>query len=589
VRDSQHHLTYAQLWERSGRLASALARRGVGRGHLVPVAMARSTELAVALLGIARSGAAYVALDHAAPAAILDGILTETAAPLVVCAEDQAAQFQLPADTPRLTVYGLQPADLDVPTVPTAPVEPGDPLYVNYTSGSTGRPKGVVIPHGAALALVEAGEYCTIGPDDVVGGTCNPAFDVTTFEVWSTLTAGATLVALPGPASVAASDWAALLRRERISVMFLTSALFAAVALEASDAFASLRVLLTGGEAVDIEAVRRVLDTAPPAELLNMYGPTEATTYATFFRCTPHSIAGRERTPIGHPLEHVTASVVDAELRPVAAGTPGELVLGGPSVAAGYLERPELTAQKFLPAPQGAGEGPERLYRTGDLVVQGADGALEFLGRIDREVKLRGFRIELEAVESALLRTGLVAGAAVEKVGDGAAAKLVGFIVPSAGPATPDLAQAAVDRLREELPAHMVPSEWSVLGALPVNAIGKLDRKKLLEQPTRPAGKPVLAAPLHGPSGDGDGAPDDRVLDTVLAVCRNLLGVQAAPDDNYVELGGNSIRALQAASRLKAQLGVDVKPGDVLFGTSLRELALQLSALVSDGAEASQA
>jgi amino acid adenylation domain-containing protein len=456
-------LTYQQLWARSSELAAALSARGVEAGDRVAVAVDRSAALVITLLAVARLGAAYVPLDPLAPPGRTAAVLAEAACAAVVRSPDRAP---LP-DVPALDVTDMREGDGHWPE--PAPFDPETPLYVAYTSGSTGAPKGVVVPHRAVLRLVISPAYCPLGPGDRVAQLANPAFDALTFEVWSTLAAGATVVVPPAAGQIDLGGWGDLLARYRIDALFLTSALFGLIARTEPAAFASVATLLVGGDTVDPAAVRRVLDADPPGRLVNAYGPTEATTFAAFFECTPETVDGH--VPIGFPLQNTSLCVLDDDRAPAAEG---ELWIGGPAVALGYLGRPAETAARFFPAeavPGAGGEGP--WYRTGDRVRRRGDEAIEFLGRLDRQVKLRGFRVELGDVEAAVLATGLVSAVAVEKTGDGHLAHLVGYVAGAAE--STDLSAA----LRDRLPEYMVPARWVRLPALPLTSTGKLDRARL--------------------------------------------------------------------------------------------------------------
>ncbi|MFI9005883.1 amino acid adenylation domain-containing protein [Actinosynnema sp. NPDC053489] len=531
-------LSYRRLWERAGRVAAGLLSRGVGRGELVGVDLPRSPDLVVALVGVVRAGAAYLALDRLSPPDRLAGVV-----------RDAGARWVL-GDGPDVGASRIGMSEVDSPGAADVPAGGDDPVYACYTSGSTGRPKGVLVPHRAVVRLAVNPRFCAIDRHDRVALMANPAFDATTFEVWNTLVAGAALVVVPGAAEVAVPDWVATLREEGVTTAFLTTSLFHAVARERPSAFRDLRTLVVGGEQMDLATTRSVLAAGPPGRLVNGYGPTETTTFATYFDCDPRSLADVDQVPIGFPLQATAVRVVDDGLRDVPAGQVGELLVGGPGVALGYVGLPGLTAERFVRGPHGVE------YRTGDLVREIAGGALEMVGRRDRQVKVRGFRIELEEVERAVLATGLVDAAFVEKVGDGPAAALVAFVLP--GPADRAADPAVLrTRLTPVLPSYMVPSRWVVLDSVPLGLTGKADRTRLLS---------LL---------DEHDSPEaaDGTADAVSAIWRDVLGVASVSgSDNFLERGGNSILAVQVAARVHDRLDVPLEPGDVLLADSLTDL-----------------
>jgi amino acid adenylation domain-containing protein len=582
-------VTYRELWDRSSALAAGLSRRGVRHGDLVAVGMDPSIDMIVAFLGIIQAGAAYLPLDNHAPTQRLSVILADASCDLVICSSGSGNGTgngkngtwldRLPRDVRLVRLPAAPegpPAEQEPPAEPE-PVDGDDPVYVAYTSGSTGRPKGVVVPHRAVIRLVVEPNYCTIAPGDRVANLSNPAFDATTFEVWSTLTAGGTVVVYPSATELAIDDWVACLEREQITTMFLTTSLFHTMARERPAAFRTLDNLVVGGEQLDIGMVRRVHAAGGPRRLVNGYGPTETTTFAAAFTCSPENIAGLDRLPIGFPLQRTALHILDEELEPVARGETGELFIAGPGVAIGYQHQPQLTAERFVLHP---GMGT-RLYRTGDLARQLPSGAVEVVGRRDRQVKLRGFRIELEEIEKAIEATRLVDSVFVEKTSEGPSAVLVAFVLAAlpataepAEPAEPaELIRAIQARLASRLPEYMIPGRWHVLDRVPLGPTGKADRaqmRALLEQPPQ-------AAP---PAGSGEGCDNSEsaavAIEPMRQVWQSVLGVPVTAADGFLELGGNSILAVQAASRISQQLGQRVEPVDILLAGSLGELAVQL-------------
>ena len=566
---TREELTYRELWQRSGWLSGALAERGVGRGSVVAIALERSVSLVVAFLGILRTGAAYLPLDAAAPTPRLDGMMRDADTDLIVCTSEARAGND--------RQWKHLPSGMHLITVPTAgsaaPAPSGstgdDPAYVAFTSGSTGRPKGVVVPHRAVRRLAVAPLFCTVGPGDRVGNAANPAFDATTFEIWNALIAGAAVVVLPTVADLPLDDWIDLIRRERINGLFLTTSLFHTLARERPAAFSSLDTLVVGGEQLELGAVRRVLAADPPARLVNGYGPTETTTFAAYFDCTPDSVQFIDRIPIGDPLQDTTLSILDDRLTPVPPGELGELCIGGPGVALGYLGLPQLTAEKFVEHP----ETTEVIYRTGDLARLLPTGRYEVMGRRDRQVKLRGFRIELAEIERAAIASGLLDAAFVEKVGDGPAAALVGFALPVSDPQPAGPVVGALQEvLRTRLPSYMLPARWVVLDRLPIGSTGKTDRGALL----------ALLNPLDFTPTDP--TQSNALTDDLAEIWRDVLGVpQVSPADNFLDLGGNSILAMQVAARMRERLGRSVEVAEILLADTLAALGTQVERVNSGG------
>ncbi|HLM42772.1 MAG TPA: amino acid adenylation domain-containing protein, partial [Myxococcaceae bacterium] len=469
-------VSYGELERRSNQLAHFLASKGVRSGDLVGICVERSADLVVGLLGILKAGAAYVPLDPAYPQQRLAFMLEDTQARVVVAQRHLAqalplgerALVCLDEDQHLIGQQSAQPLVLSVDSAQAA--------YVIYTSGSTGKPKGVCVPHQAVVRLVRDTNFIELKETDRVGQASNASFDAATFELWGALLNGARLVGVPKDVALEARALGEHLERTRISVLFITTALFNQVARERPESFSVLRQLHFGGEASDPKWVREVLNKGAPGKLMHVYGPTESTTFATWYHV--EQVAQNVTTvPIGGGLSNTTLYVLDRNGQPVPVGVPGELYIGGEGLAWGYLHRPELTAEKFVPHPFSSKPG-ERLYRTGDVVRWLPGGNIEFVGRVDSQVKIRGFRIELGEVESSLLGYSGVGEAVVmvreDSPGD---RRLVGYVVAREGQGLEVGELKAY--LKDKLPDYMVPAALVKLDKLPLNPNGKVDRKAL--------------------------------------------------------------------------------------------------------------
>jgi amino acid adenylation domain-containing protein len=428
----------------------------------------------------------------------------------------------------------------------------GDNLaYVMYTSGSTGKPKGVSITHRAISRLVINSNYMRLGPSDRVAQVSNSSFDAATFEVWGALLNGARLVIITGDISLSPRQFARQVRDRQISAMFLTSSLFNEVARHEPNTFSSVRHLLVGGEAVDPRWFREVLASGPPARLLNAYGPTESATFSLWQAV--ESVDEKAKTvPIGKPLSNTRAYALDDGSNPVPVGVVGELYIGGDGLARCYWDRPDLTAERFVPDPF-SNEPGGRLYKTGDLVRHLEDGRVEFLGRDDQQVKLRGFRIELEEIEAALRQMPRVREAIVLAHEDAVADKrLVAYLVcePGPSPTTSDVRRFIIERL----PGYMAPSAVVIVDGLPLTRNGKVDRDAL-----RGLGS---AASI---SEDTYVAPRNPVEKVVAAIWAEILGAErVGVYDNFFDLGGHSLLATRVISGVRYVFKVEL-PLKTLF------------------------
>ncbi|NUS62494.1 MAG: amino acid adenylation domain-containing protein, partial [Saccharothrix sp.] len=521
--DGGTELTYGEVDERANRLAWLLIERGIGPERIVALRMHRSAELVIALLAVIKAGGAYLPVDPEYPAERISFMLDDARPALVLTGiPDDAASC--PADRPAI------------------PVLPGNAAYVIYTSGSTGKPKAVVNTHAgvASLAVSQTGRYA-IGPGDRVLQFSSPSFDLSVIELLMAFPAGATLV-IPPPVPLAGSALVEVLAEQRITHAFIPTATLTTVPVQPLPA---LRTLVVGGEACPPALVAA---WATGRRVINAYGPTESTACAS--TSGPLADTTTLPPPLGRPVANARLHVLDAGLRPVPPGVVGELYIGGPGVARGYLRRPALTAGRFV--ADVSGPPGSRMYRTGDLVRWRPDGELEFVGRADHQVKLRGFRVELGEIEAQLRDHPDVEQAVVTAQED----RLVAYVVPPGD--VPVLRQF----LRDRLPEFMVPSVFVPLESLPLSVNGKLDRA-------------ALPAPdLASGGGRAPRTPQEELLCGLFA---ETLGVpKVGIDDDFFVLGGHSLLATRLTARIRATLGAELGLRTLFERPTVAELATRL-------------
>ncbi|MFI1104555.1 amino acid adenylation domain-containing protein [Streptomyces melanogenes] len=532
-------LTHGELHRRANRLARLLVEHGAGPDTLVALALPRSTDMVVALLAVLKAGAAYVPVDVRYPAERVAHMLGDARPRIAVVSAGAAPDLppgthRLAVDEPSVRERAARLPDGDLSAAErTGPLLPRHPAYVIYTSGSTGVPKGVVVEHANAVAFVATVED-HFGPDgmaDILAST-SLSFDVSVFELLTTLALGGHLELV--------DDLFSVLERDSWQGSLLSGVPSAvASVLAGGGTRLSARHVVLGGEAVPRALVDELQERVPGCVVTNIYGPTEATTYATWWRSSDGPDTGE--VPIGRPVPNSRAYVLDQRLRPVPEGIAGELYIAGAGVTRGYLNRPGLTAERFVACPFGA--PGERMYRTGDRVRRGADGRLDYLGRLDDQVKIRGFRVELGEVETALLRHERVARAAAvvreDRAGD---RRLVAYAVADAPGTVLDAAELR-RFVGASLPDHMVPATVVQLPRFPLMPNGKLDR-------------PALPAPVYERSGRAPGSAREELLCTLFA---EVLGVErVGVDDGFFDLGGHSLLATRLVSRLRKALGAEL-------------------------------
>ncbi len=556
----EERLTYRQLNERANRLAHHLRDLGVGPDALVAICVERSIEMIVGFLGILKAGGAYLPLEPSYPRERLAFMLNDADARVLVT--NKKLLPHIPQNRARVTLLDDRRLDHHAHGNPSSGATATNLAYVLYTSGSTGQPKGVAVPHRAVVRLVVNTNYVQLGPDDHVAQVSNASFDAATFEIWGALLHGAALMGISQEILLSPRDFARAIESQNISTLFLTTALFNQMASEVPTAFRRLRYLLFGGETCDPKWVRTILRSGPPQSILHVYGPTENTTFTTWHR-VEHVVEAQATVPIGRPIANTRVYLLDRYLHPVPAGVVGELYVGADGLAREYLHRPELTTERFVRDP--FGDDPAgRIYKTGDFARYLPDGSIDFVGRVDGQVKVRGFRIELPEIEAALAQHSDVSkSVVVARQRDGGDKSLVGYVVPSRG--TQPSPDAIRSFLRQKLPDYMVPSSFVMLEALPLTPNGKVDRTALPE-------------PGHEYRATFEG-PRTAIETRIARIWQELLGVESvALSDNFFDLGGHSLLAIQLIARLEKSFGKTL-PVAVLFQSPTLE---QLASLFAD-------
>ncbi|NMP07835.1 non-ribosomal peptide synthetase [Paenibacillus polymyxa] len=556
-------LTYRELNERSDRLAGILTSHGIRHGsgtqiQRVGIVAERSIEMVVSMLAILKAGGAYVPIDPEYPEERIRYLLEDSGAELLLSQRREQVSFE-----PGIPVIDLSDAQLwssefegYTHTHGSDAISNGgsalDLSHVIYTSGTTGKPKGVMVNHRNVVRLVKSTSYATLDENTRMLQMGAVVFDASTFEIWGTLLNGGQLYVVNHDTILDAAKFKQAMNKYRINTMFMTTALFNQHSQQDIEVFASLKELLVGGDVMSVPHANRVLKEYPHLRLSNVYGPTENTTFSTTYEIMEPQTQG---VPIGRPIDHSTVYVVNRSLKLQPVGAWGELLLGGDGVALGYLNRPELTAEKFIESPFRPGE---YCYRTGDLVRWRADGILEYKGRMDEQVKIRGYRIELGEVETRLSTiAGVKESVVIVRQDDHGQKQLCAYFVTDSELSASDLRNA----LSQDLPSYMVPSYFVRLSRLPLTLNGKVDRRAL------PAPEPNVD------TGMDYVAPETDVQQALAAAWGAILGIQKVGiQDNFFHLGGDSIKAIQVSSRL-FQAGYKLEMKDLFKYPTIADLS----------------
>jgi amino acid adenylation domain-containing protein len=553
-------MDYGTLNRRANQLAHHLLSEGAGPEVLIAICLERSAELIVTLLAILKTGAAYLPLDVNEPDTRLSFILADTKAAMVVTGSEQASRMMAAGAAKAVVLDRDRDIICQQPeTTPDVQDNLDHLAYVMFTSGSTGTPKGVAVTHRAILRLVDGNHYAALTPSETLLQLAPVGFDASTFEIWGALLNGARLVIFP-PGVPSLAEIGDSLTRYHVSTLWLTAGLFRLMVDEQIDSLRGLRQLLAGGDVLPAGQVRRVLKELPGCQLINGYGPTENTTFTC---CHPVNVADLERgaIPIGRQIAHTQAVVLDESMQLVPPGARGMLYAGGDGLARGYYARPDLTAEAFVPHPYASTPGA-RLYRTGDLVRQRRDGTIEFLGRKDGQIKIRGFRVEIGEIESLLASHPAVRNAAVVVRDDAQGNRmLVAYVAVGSDQAAETL--LLDDWLRQRLPGYMVPSAVVAMDRLPLTANGKIDRRLLASTPLEASGpQEEYAAPR---------SPDEHALAKIWTA---LLGQERiSVHSDFFALGGHSLLATQLASRIEREMGVAVPLRLIFENATLASMA----------------
>ncbi|WP_405392300.1 non-ribosomal peptide synthetase [Streptomyces sp. NBC_01102] len=573
VSQGDETLTYSELEERAGSLARRLRAQGVVEGDVVAVLQRRSPSIIVTLLAVLKAGAAYLAIDAQDTPARHARLIGESGARLIVT--EHALRHRVPDGVRVLKPDDSgagpvaddekQPWTAAPPTLPAPARQSPDTLaYVGFTSGTTGRPRGVGVPHRAVVRLVRRPNWIDIQDDDVFLQFAPIAFDASTLEIWAPLVNGCRLAMAPDGA-LDLDQLATLLKREAVTVLWLTAGLFHQLTANRPDALDGVRHLVAGGDVIFPGHLERLLEARPDLLFTNGYGPTENTTFTACW--TASAPWSGDTVPIGRPVTGTHVAVLDPALRPVPAGFHGELYASGDGLARGYVNSAAATAEHFLPDVFSGVPGA-RMYRTGDLARWSADGSLEFLGRVDHQLKIQGYRVEPSHVEAELIRLPAVRDAVVVAQPDDAGGKRLLAYVVMTEESGADPGVRLREQLRPTLPPYAVPWAIVVVGALPLKTNGKVDRRAL-----------PSASRVPRNVGNAFTEPRDAAERRLAALWGEVLGVEPiGVEDDFFDLGGHSLLAAELLGTLKEGYGVEVPARVLYLQPTIAELARYLRA-----------
>jgi len=561
-------LTYKELNEQANRLARALRERGVQPNDRIGVSLSRSAAMILAVVAIIKAGGAYVPLDPAYPPPRLQEMARDGSIRCLICSRDSRAAAETITDHLRVPTVDLDSLSTELVGYASDNLEhvtrPETLAYVLYTSGSTGKPKGVCVTHRNVVRLVRNTNFAEFRPEDVFLLFAPLQFDASTFEIWGPLLNGARLEVFPGGLP-SLEDLASFIERNGVTTLWLTASLFHQVVDGYLSSLWSVRQLLAGGDVLSPAHCQKVLEHLPQCTLINGYGPTETTTFAACHRMRPGERIGHI-VPIGQPISNCRLFVLDQARQLVPIGVPGELYVGGDGVAAGYLNDAELTQARFIPNPFAPQNSSDRLYRTGDVVRYRSDGLLEFLGRLDQQIKIRGYRVETGEIESIASQHPDVREVCVVARDHSGEKQLICYVVPR-HEITSDISDEVRLFLQQQLPGHMVPAIVLSLPGFPLTRSGKIDR---------------LALPA--PTSDDWSSPhsfvepQSRLERTIAQIWREVLKTErVGSQDNFFDLGGHSLLLVQVHSRIQEVIGRFIPIIDLFRFPTIQGLAAQFN------------
>jgi aspartate racemase len=526
---------------------------------LVPCCLPRSIEMIVAFLAILKTGAAYVPIDPAYPEARRNLMLEDAGNGALVTHSSLIPSFQSAESTRIVIAEDESEASSGSEENPQQVAGPTNLAYVMYTSGSTGRPKGVMVEHRGIVRLVRGANYCHFGPDETFLQFAPPSFDASTFEIWGALLNGGRLALMPHETS-SLEDLLRAVRQYGVTTLWLTAGLFQLMVDEHPEGLRSVRQLLAGGDVLSARHSRIFLEHAPETTLINGYGPTENTTFTCcHIMRTGDSIP--ESIPIGKPISNTRVYILDQDMNPVSGGAIGELYAAGDGLARGYLNASDTNSSNFLSDP--FGEPKQCMYRTGDLARWRSDGSIEFVGRLDNQVKIRGHRIEPAEIESAILRHRQVKQACVVARTENGSKRLVAYFVPASSAITPERLR---DFIASQLPQHMIPAFFGALPFLPLSQHGKVDRAALAELDVASKSEPAAKS-----------VPESELERTIVQLWQRILKLtEVGLDQNFFDLGGDSLLLVVVHSNLQKTLQMQIPLTDLFEFSTIRKLAQHL-------------